>query len=94
MVLGTLSLFQKRGIFYKEQQLRSEDTFSQVIETELTPDMQLDLLDVPKNQQLLAVDESGNTDYITAFYQDQGQAEYPYEITIWLLIEELPEVGL
>ncbi|WP_299432087.1 hypothetical protein [uncultured Aquimarina sp.] len=94
MLLGTLSLFQKRGIFYKEQQLRSEDTFSQVIEKELSPDIQLDLLDVPKNQQLLAVDESGNTDYIKAFYQDDGQAEYPYEITIWLLIEELPKAAL
>ncbi|WP_299313239.1 hypothetical protein [uncultured Aquimarina sp.] len=87
MVLGTLSLFQKRGVFYKEQQLRSEDTFSKVIEKELTPDMQLQLSDTPKNQQLLAVDESGNTDYITAFYQDDGQAEYPYEVTVWLLVE-------
>ncbi|MBQ4818876.1 hypothetical protein [Aquimarina sp. MMG016] len=87
MLLGTLSLFQKRGIFYKQQQLHWEDSFSKVIEQELTPDMQLQLSDVPKNQQLLPVDESGDTDYITAFYQDEGQANYPYEVTVWLLVE-------
>ncbi|AXT51337.1 hypothetical protein D1818_11020 [Aquimarina sp. BL5] len=91
MVLGTLSLFQKRGIFYKEQQLSSEDKFSKVIAQELVPDKGLKLLDTPEHQQLTLVDESGNTDYITAFYQDEGQATYPYEVTVWLLIEEAPE---
>ncbi|WP_378182031.1 hypothetical protein [Aquimarina sp. SS2-1] len=90
MVLGTLSLFQKRGIFYKEQQLHSEDTFSKVIEKELTADKGLGLLKIPDKRELIPVNESGNTDYITAFYQDDGQASYPYEVTIWLLIEELP----
>lgn len=90
MVLGTLSLFQKRGIFYKEQQLHSEDSFSKVIAKELNPDMQLELSGVPIKQQLLPVDEQGNTDYITAFYEDQGQANYPYEVTVWVLVEETP----
>lgn len=87
MLLGTLSLFQKRGIFYKEQQLHTEDIFSKVLEKELTPDMQLELVEVPYKEQLLPVDESGDTDYITAFYQDEGQATYPYEVTVWLLVE-------
>ena len=87
MLLGTLSLFQKRGIFYKEQQLHTEDIFSKVLEKELTPDMQLELAEVPYKEQLLPVDESGDTDYITAFYQDEGQATYPYEVTVWLLVE-------
>ncbi|WP_108802155.1 hypothetical protein [Aquimarina sp. Aq107] len=91
MLLGTLSLFQKRGVFYKEQQLHSEDIFSNVIEKELTADMQLQVSDVPKKEQLLPIDEQGDTDYITTFYQDEGQATYPYEVTVWLLIEELPE---
>ncbi|WP_299219806.1 hypothetical protein [uncultured Aquimarina sp.] len=91
MLLGTLSLFQKRGIFYKEQQLRSEDTFSKVIEKELSPDMQLELSDVAKKEQLIPLDEQGDTDYITAFYQDNGQVNYPYEVTVWLLVEEAPK---
>ena len=90
MVLGTLSLFQKRGIFYKEQRLHAEDSFSKVIAKELNPDKQLELSDVPIKQQLIPVDEQGNTDYITAFYEDQGQANYPYEVTVWLLVEEAP----
>ena len=91
MLLGTLSLFQKRGIFYKEQQVHLKDRFSTILEKELTPDKGLQLLDIPINRQLIPVDESGNTDYITAFYQDDGQGEYPYEVTVWLLVEELPE---
>lgn len=89
MFLGTLSLFQKRGIFYKEQLLSSEDSFSEVIENELTSDIQLQLSDTPIKEQLLPLDESGDTDYITAFYQDEGQANYPYEVTIWLLVESV-----
>ena len=89
MLLGTLSLFQKRGIFYKEQLLSSEDSFSEVIEKELTSDIQLQLSDTPIKEQLLPLDESGDTDYITAFYQDEGQAKYPYEVTIWLLVESV-----
>ncbi|UZO81374.1 hypothetical protein NBT05_02610 [Aquimarina sp. ERC-38] len=87
MILGTLSLFQKRGIFYKEQQLHSGDAFSKVIEKELAPDLQLGLPDIPDKERLLPVDEQGDTDYIKAIYEDQGQATYPYKVTVWLLIE-------
>ncbi|KAA1244525.1 hypothetical protein [Aquimarina sp. RZ0] len=92
MILGTLSLFQKRGIFYKEEQLHWEDTFSKVIEKELGSDQELTPLKVAAKQQPIPVDESGHTDYITAFYQDEGQATYPYEITVWLLIESVSDI--
>lgn len=91
MLLGTLSLFQKRGIFYKEQQLYAGDTFSKVIDKELRPDMQLQLSETPNNCQLQPVDEQGDTDYITAFYQDEGQASYPYQVTVWLLVESVDD---
>ncbi len=91
MILGTLSLFQKRGIFYKEHQLTSEDKFSAMIDSALTPDEELTLSDVPKKHQITPVAESGTTDYINAIFEDEGKAEYPYEVTIWLLVEALPE---
>ncbi len=87
MVLGTLSLYQKRGIFYKEQQIYAKDRFSKVIESELAPNEGLHEFDIAAKEYIIPIDEAGDTDYITAFYQDAGQAEYPYEITIWILIE-------
>jgi len=89
MLLGTLSLFQKRGIFYKEQQLYVEDSFSKMIDKELGPNIQLEVADIPNKVELQPLDEPGDTDYITAFYQDEGQATYPYKVTVWILIESV-----
>lgn len=91
MILGTVSLFQKRGIFYKEMIVSSEDTFSETLSKELTPDHQTEFLldDVPQQYRLIPVDESGDTDYITAIFEDDGKAQYPYEVTIWALVEEV-----
>ncbi len=90
MILGTLALYQKRGVFYKEHQILSEDTYSKLIYQELSPKQKFKEPDLPNQIELTPVDEQGDTDYITAFYEDEGQAGYPYEVTIWLLIESGP----
>lgn len=92
MLLGTLSLFQKRGIFYKEQQLHTTDGFSSLIDQELKSEEVFIASDIPNRHQMTPVEASGSTDYITGIFEDDGNASYPYEITVWLLVEETPEV--
>ncbi|WP_062055997.1 hypothetical protein [Aquimarina longa] len=92
MILGTLSLFQKKGIFYKEQQLSSKDTFTTMLNQQLEGGhTSMKIPDLPNRYQITPVEESGNTDYITATFEDHGMANYPYEIMVWLLVEEFPE---
>ncbi len=89
MILGTLSLQQKRGVFYNEVQVESEDRFSEIENTKLSG------VSLPSDQDrtetftITPVAESGDTDYITATFEDDGKANYPYEVTVWLLIEEV-----
>ncbi|WP_108866866.1 hypothetical protein [Aquimarina aquimarini] len=91
MILGTLSLFQKRGIFYREIQLNAQDRFATMIEQQLSPDpMVEDSLDIATQYRVTPVEESGDTDYITATFEDHGKAQYPYQVTVWVLIEEAP----
>ncbi len=93
MVLGVLSLFQKRGLFYSEQEVHSTHSFSNMDmqELEKVTDKFLDFKNPTKQYKVHPTEESGNTDYITATFEDQGDAQYPYEVTVWLLIEEAPE---
>lgn len=92
MLLGTLSLFQKRGLFYKELEIAPEDRYSTMEALVLQPeDPEIKPFDIPLKHEMTPVDESGNTDYISATFEDDGNATYPYEVTIWLLVEEVPE---
>ncbi len=88
MILGTLSLIQKRGVFYSQVQVVSEDRFSININAALQPNEGLTVSDIPDQYQITPVEELGNTDYINAIFEDGGKAQYPYDITVWLLVEE------
>ncbi|WP_103072270.1 hypothetical protein [Aquimarina sediminis] len=90
MILGRLSLFQKRGIFYTDMLLDAKDQFSAIIDKELSADPMLHPSEMPTKCQITPVEEPGNTDYIRATFEDYGKAEYPYEVTVWILIEEVP----
>ena len=93
MILGVLSLFQKRGLFYSEQEVHSTESFSdmEMEELEKVTDEFSDFKNPTKQYRVHPVEESGNTDYITATFEDKGKAKYPYEVTVWLLVEEAPE---
>lgn len=89
MILGTLSLMEKRGIFYKELQLHSDDHYSELELKELH--VAADNVYPDKAQETFKVrplEVQGNTDYVNAQFEDLQKADYPYELTIWLLIEE------
>ncbi len=90
MVLGTLQLQQPRGLFYHEDQLHVGDSFTNLEMEELTTMSKVfsKLEKLPEQYQLTPIDESENIDYITVTFEDNGQASYPYEVTVWLLIEE------
>ncbi|GAA4275952.1 hypothetical protein [Aquimarina mytili] len=87
MILGTLTLHQKRGVFYKEIHIACADQFSNIENNELNGDVALSDQKAHESFRVNPVDESGNTDYITATFEDDGKANYPYEITVWVLIE-------
>lgn len=89
--LGHLSLFQKRGLFYNALEVYTSDQYSQLEKTELqAPNIELKPFDRPSKQELITVDEVGTMDYITATFEDVSQANYPYDVTVWLLVEEEP----
>ena len=67
MILGTLSLFQKRGIFYKELQLHTGDQYSKLIEQELQGTAKQHFNRLPEKHRLIPLQESGNTDYPEKF---------------------------
>ncbi len=90
MILGTLTLQKKRGVFYKDIHIASEDRFSEVELQELKGVVAPSEEKMQETFKVTPVDESGNTDYITATFEDDGQAQYPYEVTVWLLIESQP----
>ncbi len=90
MILGTLALFQKRGIFYKAHQLHMEDMFSGIVEDILQAHEEITVSDIPEQYRITPVEELGNTDYINAIFEDDGKAQYPYDVTVWLLVEEAP----
>jgi len=91
MTLGHLSLFQKRGQFYNTLEVYSSDTYSELEKVELqAPQFPSRSIDIPLKQELSTVDEHATMDYITATFEDVGQTNYPYTITVWLLVEEEP----
>ncbi|GAA4277017.1 hypothetical protein [Aquimarina mytili] len=87
MILGTLTLQQKRGVFYKEIQVASEDRFSEIENKELRGIVTPSDHKTTEIFRVTPVDESGNSDYINAIFEDDGKVNYPYEVTVWLLIE-------
>ncbi len=88
MILGTITLLQKRGIFYTALQQGTTDSFADHNTKALEPKEMLQMATVPEQHRITPVEEIGNTDYINALFQDDGQASYPYQVTVWLLIEE------
>ena len=87
--IGTLSLFQKRGLFYREEPLFSEDRFSKLEGEIANPEFfPKSVASLPHRHQVAIVDENGNTDFVRALYKDSASQQYPYEITVWLLVEE------
>ncbi len=88
MILGTLSLFQKLGVFYKEIHIRFEDMFSEIESKTLTEAFINPIHKENETFTITPVDESGSMDYITGTFEDDGKAQYPYEVTVWLLVEE------
>lgn len=89
--LGHLSFFQKRGLFYDALEVFSTGQFAELEKTALLkPTTQLERFEQSTKHELIPVDEFGTMDYVTATFEDIGQANYPYDITVWLLVEELP----
>ncbi len=91
MILGTLTLLQKSGIIYKNHSLETEDSFSEAIATALQPETPALLSTPPEQYRVIPIDASEDTDYIHALFEDEGKAQYPYTVTIWVLTEALPE---
>ena len=92
MILGHLSLFQKRGLFYNTLEVHASDCYSDLEAAALqVPSVEKKAFDIPSKQELIPVDECETMDYITANFEDTEQASYPYQVTVWLLVEEEPE---
>jgi hypothetical protein len=91
MKTGEVSLFEKKGLFFKadvfdRQHLENQKEISFLTEVGFLGDF-----DLPLNLRLEEVDVEGNTEYLTGAYKDAGNiTEFPYRIKIWLLIEEEP----
>ena len=97
MQLGQLSLYEKRGIFFKGN-LREIPPPGREVEMVSDPWLltgfnegdELGLTDADRQHAIIPVEVEGNTTYITGTYKDAGNVYRPYTVTIWLLIEETP----
>ena len=91
MKTGEITLFEKKGIFYKAdvydmQHKENLEEIHLLSKTEFSEGFGL-----PVNLGMEVVDLEGNTGYITGAYKDAGNVkEFPYRIKVWLLIEEEP----
>ncbi|MBP2831255.1 hypothetical protein J8281_03560 [Aquimarina sp. U1-2] len=94
MKLGTLSLFEKRGIFFKEEvhNLGCGIELNDLLELEKVDIIEPKLWNQPDRIEIIPVSADGKTDYVTGIFQDSGMMEGSYEVTIWLLLEEEPEI--
>ena len=91
MVLGTLTLFNKRGIFYTEEQFSPTDSYTEVVGQQLGTGPSVTVPDLPDTYPISPVEEQGDTDYINATFEDKATKGYPYQVTVWVLVEEIPE---
>lgn len=91
MKTGEISLFEKKGLFFKADVFDRKHLENQKEISLLTEAGFSDGFDLPLNLNLEEVDVEGNTGYLTGAYKDAGNiTEFPYRIKIWLLIEEEP----
>ena len=91
MKTGEISLFEKKGIFFKADVFDRQHLENQKEVSLLTEAGFEDGFDLPLNLNLEDIDVEGNTGYVTGAYKDAGNiTEFPYRIKIWLLIEEEP----
>ena len=88
MILGTLSLFHKSGKFYKDVLFHPEENYNETIQNELKFATGLEAATHIKKHQITPVDEDGDTDYVEVQFTDAGVAQYPYQVTVWLVITE------
>ena len=93
MKTGEISLFEKKGIFFKADVFDRQHLENQKEVSLLTEAGFADKFDLPLNLNLEEVDVEGDTGYVTGAYKDAGNiTEFPYRIKIWLLIEEEPNL--
>ena len=91
MKTGEITLFEKKGIFFKadvfdRQQKENKEEINLLLKPEFSEGSEL-----PLHLGMEVVDVEGNTGYITGAYKDAGNVkEFPYRIKVWLLIEEEP----
>ena len=91
MKTGEVSLFEKKGIFFKADVFDRQHVGNQKEVSLLTEAGFADGFDLPLNLNLEEIDVEGDTGYLAGAYKDAGNvAEFPYRIKIWLLIEEEP----
>ena len=93
MKTGEVSLFEKKGIFFKADVFDRQHLENQKEVSLLTEAGFADGFDLPLNLNLEGIDVEGDTGYVTGAYKDAGNiTEFPYRIKIWLLIEEEPSL--
>jgi hypothetical protein len=91
MKTGEITLFEKKGIFYKADVFHRQHKENQEEINLLSRLDSSEGSDLPINLAMEVVDVEGNAGYITGAYKDAGNVtEFPYRIKVWLLIEEEP----
>ena len=91
MKTGEITLFEKKGIFFKADVFdRHHKENQEEINLLLKPEFS-EGFNLPPNLGTEVLDVEGNTGYISGAYKDAGNVkEFPYRIKVWLLIEEEP----
>ena len=100
MRFGELTILSKRSVELKEQIIEVtslendpdrliEDRFLNSFDLETGNDIELDepISNIPIH--VLDIEVSG--DYLTGAYKDEGVSTLPYEVKLWLVLEEEPE---
>ena len=98
MRFGELTILSKRSVELKEQIIAVtslendpdrliEDRFLSSFDLESGNDVELEIPNIPIHE--LDIEVSG--DYLTGAYKDEGVSTFPYEVKLWLVLEEEPE---